>query len=58
MSKAKKRTTKPVEQEYQQNLKMNWVKMVEQRKRQKEREKKQRQREKKRAEEKPQCEEN
>ena len=36
VSKAKKRAVKPVEQEYQQNLKMNWVKMVEQRKRKKE----------------------
>ena len=51
VSKAKKRAIKPVEQEYQQNLKMNWVKMVEQRKRKKERVKKQMQREKKKAEE-------
>ena len=51
VSKAKKRAVKPVEQEYQQNLKMNWVKMVEQRKRKKERAKKQKQREKKKAEE-------
>ena len=49
VSKAKKRAIKPVEQEYQQNLKMNWVKMVEQRKRKKERERKQVQREKKKA---------
>ena len=51
VSKAKKRAVKPVEQEYQQNLKMNWVKMVEQRKKKKERVKKQMQREKKKAEE-------
>ena len=51
VSKAKKRAVKPVEQKYQQNLKMNWVKMVEQRKRKKERAKKQKQREKKKAEE-------
>ena len=51
VSKAKKRAIKPVEQEYQQNLKMNWVKMVEQRKKKKERVKKQMQREKKKAEE-------
>ena len=51
VSKAKKRAVKPVEQEYQQNLKMNWVKMVEQRKREKERVRKQMQREKKKAEE-------
>ena len=51
VSKVKKRAIKPVEQEYQQNLKMNWVKMVEQRKKKKERVKKQMQREKKKAEE-------
>ena len=50
VSKAKRRAIKPVEQEYQQNLKMNWVKMVEQRKKKKERLKKQLQREKKKAE--------
>ena len=51
-SKAKKRMAKPVKQEYQQNLKMNWVKMEEQRKRKKERIKKQLQREKKKAQKK------
>ena len=47
LPKPKKRVTKPVVQEYQQNLKMNWVKMVEQRKKEKERVRKQMQRKKK-----------
>ena len=45
--KPKKRVTKPVVQEYQQNLKMGWVKMVEQRKKEKERVRNQMQRKKK-----------
>ena len=47
VSKTKKGVIKPVVQEYQQNLKMTWVKMVEQRKKEKERVRKQMQRKKK-----------